>query len=72
MNIVFTRHAKEQMKERGISEDEVVNAIKYPEKTQKVDNVYYVQKKITLGAIEVVYLQYLRTRFSTLELIHKV
>ena len=45
MNIQFTRHAREQMKERGISEDEVINTIKYPEKTDKIHNKYYVQKK---------------------------
>ena len=32
MEIKFTKHAEEQMKERGISEDEVINTIKYPEK----------------------------------------
>ena len=41
MNIVFTKHVREQMKERGISEDEVINAIKYPEIIQKRDDVYY-------------------------------
>lgn len=35
MNIVFTKHAKEQLKERGISEDEVIVAINYPELTKK-------------------------------------
>lgn len=43
------------MEERGISEDEVINAIKYPEKTQKIDELYYVQKRIISGVFEVVY-----------------
>lgn len=55
MNIIFTRHAKEQMEERGISEDEVMNTVKYPEKTLKTGNIYYTQKKTPQGVIEVVY-----------------
>ena len=57
MNIVFTKHAKEQMKERGITEDDVINAVKYPEKTKKISNIYYVQKKVIQGTIEVVYIK---------------
>lgn len=45
MNIVLTQHVKEQMKERGISEDDVINAVKCPEKMQKIDELYYVQKR---------------------------
>lgn len=55
MNIIFTRHAKVQIKERGISEDEVINAVKFPQKTRKIEGVYYVQKKTPNGTIEVVY-----------------
>ena len=55
MNIVLTKHAKDQMKERGISEDEVMNTLKYPESTQKIDDLYYAQKKTNQGIIEVVY-----------------
>ncbi len=57
VNIIFTKHVKEQMKERGISEDEVINTIKYPEKTQKIDDVYYAQKRTIQGIIEVVYIK---------------
>lgn len=57
MNIVFTKHAKEQMNERSISEDEVINTIKYPEITQKIEDVYYARKKIIQGTIEVVYIR---------------
>lgn len=56
MNIQFTKHSKDQMKERGISEDEVINTIKYPEITEKIKNRYYVQKKTIQGTIEVVYI----------------
>ena len=55
VNIVFTKHAKEQMKERGISEDEVINTLKFPESTQKIDELYYVRKRTNQGIIEVVY-----------------
>jgi len=55
MEIVLTRHAKDQMKERGISEDEVINTIKYPEKTLKTTDRYLAQKKVSIGTIEVVY-----------------
>jgi len=55
MKIVLTQHVKEQMVERGISEDEVISAVKYPENTQKIDGLYYVQKKTTQGTIEIVY-----------------
>lgn len=55
MNITITKHAKEQMKERGISEDEVMNTLKYPENTEKIDDLYYAQKKTNQGVIEVVY-----------------
>jgi hypothetical protein len=44
-----------QIKERGITEDEVVNVLKFPEKTQKIGNVYYARRKIPQGIIEVVY-----------------
>jgi len=57
MNIIFTKHAKEQMEERGISEDEVINTIKYPEKTEKIRDRYLVQKKTIQGIIEVVYIK---------------
>ncbi|HLC31106.1 MAG TPA: DUF4258 domain-containing protein [Candidatus Nanoarchaeia archaeon] len=57
MRIVFTTHAITQMKERGISEDEIIQTIMYPETTLKIDTVYYVQKKILQGTIEVVYIR---------------
>ena len=55
MKIVLTQHVKEQMEERGISEDEVINTEKYPENTQKIDELYYAKKKTSQGTIEVVY-----------------
>ena len=43
------------MKEKSINEDEVMNTLKYPESTQKIDDLYYAQKKTNQGIIEVVY-----------------
>ncbi|MEX2017507.1 MAG: DUF4258 domain-containing protein [Candidatus Pacearchaeota archaeon] len=57
MEIVFTKHAREQMEERGISEDDVINAIKFPKKTRKTKHAYYVQSQTISGKIEVVYVK---------------
>ena len=57
MEIVFTKHAKEQMKERGISEDDVINAIKFSKKTKKTRDAYYAQYQTISGKIEVVYVR---------------
>ena len=57
MHVEFTKHAKEQMKERNISEDEVISTIKYAEKTGKIDDVYYARKNIGRAIIEVVYIR---------------
>lgn len=43
------------MKKRNISEDEVISTIKYPEKTEKVDDVYYAYKKLERFTLKVVY-----------------
>ncbi len=55
MQIVFTKHAKEVMQKRNISEDEVINTIKFPEITYKEEGLYYSQKDIGRTKIEVVY-----------------
>ena len=55
MNIIFTDHAKERMEKRNISEDEVVNAIKYAEKTEKIDDIYYAYKKLDRFILKIVY-----------------
>ena len=34
MEIIFTEHAKERMKKRGITEDEISEAIKKPDNTK--------------------------------------
>jgi len=55
MNIQFTEHARYTMNKRRITEDEVISAIKYPEKTQKIGDKYYSIKNIGRGIIEVVF-----------------
>jgi len=57
MHIEFTKHAIDRMKKRNISEDEVINIIKFPEKTSKVDDVYYVQKHLDRFMLKVVYIK---------------
>lgn len=57
MHIEFTNHAKDRMKRRSISEDEVINTIKFPEKTEKVGEVYYVQKHIGRFILKVIYVR---------------
>lgn len=55
MEVIFTEHAKERMKKRKITEEEVKEVIKYPEKTDKQERLYYVQKNIQRANIEVVF-----------------
>lgn len=55
MDIIFTEHAKCMLKKRKITEDKVINTIKYPEKTHKEEGKYYAQKDTGRGKIEVVY-----------------
>jgi len=55
MEIVFTLHAEERIIKRGISKEEVIEAIKYPENIEKKSGKYYIQKNIGRGIIEIVY-----------------
>lgn len=55
MEIIFTEHAKKRIKKRKITKDEIINTIKYAEKTNKREGKYYAQKDIGRGKIEVVY-----------------
>ena len=53
MEIIFTRHAEYRIKKRKILEQEVIEAIKYPDNTIKKHNRYYFQKILERGTIEV-------------------
>lgn len=55
MEIIFTEHAKERMKKRHITEEEIINAVKYPDKTIKREKKYIVKKNIERANIEIVY-----------------
>ena len=55
MEIEFTLHAKEQIKERNLSKEEVINVIKNPDKTYQEFGKYYAEKDIGSGIIRVVF-----------------
>ncbi|MBI2629257.1 DUF4258 domain-containing protein [Candidatus Pacearchaeota archaeon] len=55
MEIVFTEHSKERMQIRKITEEEINEAIKYPEEVRKKEGKYYARKNIGRANIEVVY-----------------
>ena len=55
MQIIFTEHAKERLKKRKITKEEIIEAIKFPEKAIKKKGLYYAQKNIQRANIEVVY-----------------
>lgn len=55
VQIRFTDHAQESMQERRIAQDEVVEAVKRPDRTLKKHGKYYAQKDIGRGIIEVPY-----------------
>lgn len=61
MNIIFTDHARERLEKRKITEDDVINTIKYPDKLSKKYGKYYAQKDIGRGKIEVVYEKVIET-----------
>jgi len=46
MKIVFTNHAKYRIEKRKILEQEVIDAIEYPDKTIKKHGKYYFQKRL--------------------------
>ena len=54
MEISFTEHAKEMMKKRNITKEEVVSAMKYPDKTFKRRVKYFAEKYIGRAKIEAV------------------
>ena len=53
MEIVFTNHARYRIEKRKILEEEVIDAIKHPDKTMKRHGKYYFQKKLERGIIEI-------------------
>jgi len=57
MHIEFTLHAKERLRKRKISEEEVIRAVISPDKLVKEFEQYYARKNIGRGNIEVVYVR---------------
>ncbi len=55
MNIVFTKHALDQIKKRKITEDEVISTIKYASQARKVGDKHIVENNIGRGIIRVVF-----------------
>ncbi len=54
MEITFTAHAEFRIKKRKLLKEEVIDAIRYPDKTLKKHGKYYYQKKLNRGMVEVV------------------
>lgn len=54
MEIIFTYHAEYRIIRRKLSKEEVIGAIKSPDKTIKKHGKYYYQKRISQMTIEVV------------------
>ena len=57
MKIVFSLHALERMRQRGISRKSVVLCIQNPDKSEELEGVYRCVKKINNKVIIAVYRQ---------------
>ncbi|MFC1648697.1 DUF4258 domain-containing protein [Nanoarchaeota archaeon] len=55
MKVSLSAHAKKRMKLRRITEDDVLQAIRYPRKTRKKYGLYYIEYELPHGSIELVY-----------------
>ncbi len=53
MRMLFTHHAQERLKQRGITRDEVFDAINHPDIAIKKYGKFFYQKKLERGMIEV-------------------
>jgi hypothetical protein len=54
MNIIFTKHAERRVERRKILKQEILDAIKYPDRTVKKHGKHFYQKKLERGLIEIV------------------
>ncbi len=54
MYITFTLHSKKQIEKRNLTEQEIIESIKFLDKTIKKHDKYYFQKSIGRGMIEIV------------------
>ena len=55
MDITYTHHAKDQIKERKVEKVWVEETIKSPHKTEKEFNKFYVIRKLNGRSLKVVY-----------------
>lgn len=53
MELLFTNHSYDRMKRRKMSEEEIVEAIKYPERITKKHGKYFFKKQLDRGSIEI-------------------
>lgn len=54
MNVEFTLHAEQRINKRNLSKEEIINAIKNPDKTTKKHGAVYFEKNLGNGTIEIV------------------
>jgi|TARA_Y100000310_G_scaffold338453_1_gene428140 CO/xanthine dehydrogenase FAD-binding subunit len=54
MEIIFTEHAEERLIRRKLLKEEIVEAIKFPDKVLKKHDRYYYQKVLERGKVEIV------------------
>ena len=53
MKILFTHHAEERLKQRGIAKEEAIDAIEHPDLVIRKYGKYFFQKRLQRGFIEV-------------------
>ncbi len=57
MEIIFSFHAKEQIKERKIQLVWAEETIKYPDEIIKENNKYYAIKKLNVKTFKIIYIK---------------
>ena len=53
MKLLFTHHAIKRLSKRKILKHEIVESIQHPDKTVKKHRLYYFQKRLDRGSIEI-------------------
>ena len=55
MEIIYTNHAEEQIKERKIIKVWIEETIKFPDDTKRIEHKFYVIKKLNGKTLKVIY-----------------
>jgi uncharacterized FlaG/YvyC family protein len=55
MEYFFTLHVKRRINKRNLTEDEIIESIKYADKITKKHGKYYAKKNMGRGIIEIIY-----------------